>query len=202
MTLEAYFDERAEIWDETVAEKDTGKLAAMAARFGLKPGDTVLDVGSGTGVLVPYLLAQLGSSGTLVGLDLARRMLRQAAAKEFGPMLSLLQADVRLAPLRAGTCDAVVCYSSFPHFRDKPAVLRELHRILRAGGMLAIAHTSGRQHINARHARVAMLKDDRLLDEPEMRRMLVTAGFVEIAVEDRPDSYLVTARKPGSPARG
>ena len=202
MTLEAYFDERADTWDETVAEKDTGKLVAMAVGLGLKPGDTVLDVGSGTGILVPYLLAQLGPSGTLVGVDLARRMLRKAAAKGFGPRVSLLQADICLAPLRAGTCDAVVCYSSFPHFRDKPAALGELLRVLRAGGMLAIAHTSGRQHINAIHARVPGLKDDRLLDEPEMRRLLVAAGFVDIAVEDRPDSYLVTARKPEFPARG
>jgi ubiquinone/menaquinone biosynthesis C-methylase UbiE len=202
MTLEAYFDERADVWDETVAEKDSAKLSAMAARLGLKPGDTVLDVGSGTGVLVPYLLSQLGSSGTLVGLDLARGMLRKAADKGFGPRVSLLQADIRLAPLRSGACDAVVCYSSFPHFRDKPAALWELHRVLRPGGALAIAHTSGREHINARHARVPMLKNDRLQDEPEMRRMLVGAGFADIAVEDRPDSYLVTARKPASPVRG
>jgi ubiquinone/menaquinone biosynthesis C-methylase UbiE len=201
MTLEAYFDERADTWDETVAEKDTGKLAAMAARLGLKPGDTVLDVGSGTGILLPHILRQLGSTGTVVGVDLARRMLRKAAAKGFGASVGLLQADISLTPLRAETCDAVVCYSSFPHFRNKPAALKELRRVLRAGGTLAIAHTSGREHINAIHARIPGMKDDQLHDGPEIRRLLVAAGFIDVAVDDQPDSYLVTARKPESPTR-
>jgi len=202
VTLEAYFDERAETWDETVAEKDAGKLGLLAARLGLKPGGVVLDVGTGTGVLVPHILGQLGSGGTVVGVDLARGMLRRAAAKGFGPRVVLLQTDITLTPLRAETCDAVICYSSFPHFRDKPAALRELWRVLRPGGVLAIAHTSGREHINGRHARVPMLKDDRLPAEDEMQLLLTAAGFSHVGVEDRPDSYLVIARKPAAPARG
>ncbi len=201
MTIEAYFDERADAWDETAAEKDGTKLSAMAERLGLKPGDTVLDVGSGTGVLLPHILRHVGSTGTVVGVDLARRMLRKAAVKGFGPRVSLLQADICRTPLSAGMCDAVVCYSSFPHFQDKPAALRELHRVLRPGGTLAIAHTSGRDHINTRHARVPVLGNDLLPGEAEVRRLLTAAGFTDIAVEDRPDSYLVTTRKPAAPAR-
>ncbi len=199
MTLEAYFDERADTWDETAAERDGDKLAALAGRLGLNPGDTVLDVGTGTGVLVPYLLKQLGSSGTLVGVDLARQMLRKAAGKRLGPAVNLLQADIMHTPLRSESCDAVVCYSSFPHFRDKLAALCEVYRVLRPGGRLAIAHTSGRERINARHGRVALLANDLLPDEAEMRGVLAAAGFTDVEIEDLPDRYLATAWKPAAP---
>ena len=48
-----FFNARAATWDERAAEKDVGRLKAMAARLDITPGSTVLDVGTGTGVFVP-----------------------------------------------------------------------------------------------------------------------------------------------------
>jgi cyclopropane fatty-acyl-phospholipid synthase-like methyltransferase len=46
----AYFNEKADIWDDQIAEKDTSKLERIAECLAIKPGSTILDIGTGTGV--------------------------------------------------------------------------------------------------------------------------------------------------------
>jgi SAM-dependent methyltransferase len=91
--------------------------------------------------------------------------------------------------------DSVVCYSSFPHFSDKPKALAEIHRVLREGGRLVICHTSSRAHINEIHSQLPDVKDDLLPGGNEMRAMLEAAGFGEIIIEDGSESYLAGAMK-------
>ncbi|MCJ7743512.1 MAG: methyltransferase domain-containing protein [Dehalococcoidales bacterium] len=193
---QAYFNERADIWDETVAEKDAARLEQMARRLNLQPGATVLDVGSGTGVFLPFLLRVVGRQGRIVALDFAERMLKKAHAKGFDHDIAYLQADVSHVPARSESFDAIVCYSSFPHFPDKPKALGELRRVIKNGGQLLICHTSSRTQINALHRQVPAVKNDTLPDEAEMQGMLAVAGFTGIRIEDKSDSYLVSAEKP------
>jgi ubiquinone/menaquinone biosynthesis C-methylase UbiE len=197
----AYFNEQADIWDEAIAEKDATKLERMARRLNIKPGSTVLDVGTGTGVFLPFLLRVVGRHGRIVALDFAEQMLKKARAKGFDHNIVYLQADVSHIPARPETFNAIVCYSSFPHFPDKLKTLGELRRVIKSGGHLLICHTSNRTQINAIHREIPAVKNDTLPDEAEMRRMLVAAGFTRIKVEDRSDSYLVSAEKT-VPAQG
>ena len=90
----AYFDEKAAIWDEVIVEKNVAKLQDMARTLALKPGSTVLDVGTGTGVFVPFLLSQIGKSGRLVYLDFAEEMLNRARAKGFKGNIDYICADI------------------------------------------------------------------------------------------------------------
>jgi ubiquinone/menaquinone biosynthesis C-methylase UbiE len=192
----AYFNEQADIWDETVAEKDTKKLERMAKRLNIKAGSIVLDVGTGTGVFLPFLLRVVGRSGRIVALDFAERMLKKAHAKGFNRGITYLQAEVSHIPARPESFDAIVCYSSFPHFPDKFKTLGELRRVIKNGGQLLICHTASRTQINAIHRQVPAVKDDTLPDETEMRGMLMAVGFTSIRIEDRSDSYLASAEKP------
>jgi len=121
--LRTYFNEQADSWDENVAEKDAAKLEQMAGRLELKPGSMVLDVGTGTGVFIPYLFDSIGKKGRIVALDIAEEMLKKARTKRFDGNIDYLQADIGEIPLPDGTFDSVVCYSSFPHFQDKPGGL-------------------------------------------------------------------------------
>ena len=191
----AYFNERADIWDESIAEKDATKLEHMAKRLHIKSGSIVLDVGTGTGVFLPFLLRVVGRQGRIVALDFAERMLRKARAKGFDRGIAYLQADVGHIPARPQSFDAIVCYSSFPHFPDKPKALGELKRVIKKGGQLLICHTSSRAQINAIHRQVPAVKNDTLPDEAEMQGMLAVAGFTGIRIEDKSDSYLVSAEK-------
>ena len=186
--IRTYFNERAAIWDETAAEKDMTKLEQMAERLNIKPGSIILDVGTGTGVFLPFLLGRIGKNGRIVTLDLAEKMLKKARAKSFDGNIDYLCTDVTNIPLHNEIFDIVVCYSSFPHFQDKPRAFAELSRVIKSGGRLLICHTSSRAQINEIHRQIPAVKNDILPDGDEMRLMLSAAGFTEIKVEDNSDS--------------
>ena len=193
--IKTYFNEKAAAWDETVAEKDLIKLEDMARRLDIEPGSTVLDVGTGTGVFVPFILSKLGTNGRLVCLDFAEEMLKRAQAKGFPGNIEYICADIADSRLDDETFDAVVCYSSFPHFQDKPGALSEINRILKKCGRLFICHTSSRPAINEIHQQIPEVHKDLIPDEAKMRQMLSATGFAEISIWDDSDKYLATAVK-------
>jgi ubiquinone/menaquinone biosynthesis C-methylase UbiE len=191
-----YFNSLAAVWDEKVAEKDAARLEAMAARLDIKPGAAVLDVGTGTGVFVPYLLKKIGEKGSLVCLDYAEEMLKIAYAKGFQGDVSYLCADIEDCRIPEKSFDAVVCYSVFPHLHDKLKVLKKINHLLKGNRKVFICHTSSRQTINDIHRNLPEVSGHLLPRNEEMRRMLAAAGFRDISIADGKDDYLVSARKP------
>ena len=194
--IRGYFNQRADIWDENIAEKDATKLERMAKRLNITSGSTVLDVGTGTGVFLPFLLGEVGAGGRIIALDLAEEMLKRARNKGFGGNSDYLHADIQDIPLRDEIVDCIVCHSSFPHFQDKPGALTEINRVTKSGGRLLICHTSSRATINEIHRQIAAVQNDTIPDGDEMQLMLSAAGFAEIKVDDNSDSYLASAKKP------
>jgi ubiquinone/menaquinone biosynthesis C-methylase UbiE len=191
----AYFNQQANIWDEKIAEKDSNKLQRIAGCLKLQYGATVLDVGTGTGVFLPYLLKLVGENGRIIALDHAEKMLSKAKTKGFAGNIDYICADVMAVPLAGGICDAVVCYSSLPHFPDKLKAFLEIKRLLKKGGQVFICHSSGREHINSIHCRISEVLNDLLPDAIEMTQLLTEAGFTGIIVEDKADSYFACGRK-------
>ena len=195
--IRTYFNAKAAIWDETVAEKDVTKLEYMASRLAIEPGSKVLDVGTGTGVFVPFILSRIGEKGKLVCLDFAEEMLKMVQAKGFEGNIEYICADVAASRLDDETFDTVVCYSSFPHFQDKQRALEEIRRVLKKGGRLFICHTSSRHAINKIHRQILEVQNDLIPDEVEIRQLLSAAGFDEISICDNDDNYLASATKLG-----
>lgn len=193
--IKTYFNGKAAVWDETAAEKDTGKLRELAACLDMEPGSTVLDVGTGTGVFLPHILNIIGESGKLVCVELAERMLQRCQAKGFEGNIEYICSNITDTRLPDDVFDCVVCYSSFPHFQDKPGALREIHRMLTPGGRLFICHSAGRQTINGIHLRIPEVSDDLIPDENQMRQLLQETGFTEISIYDGGDRYLARAVK-------
>ena len=194
--LREYFNSRADIWDENIAEKDTHKLTQMAERLELKPDSVILDVGTGTGIFLPYLLKNIGEKGKIVALDLAEEMLAKARAKYPGENIEFLQADIMEIPLYEEIFDSVVCYSSFPHFRDKHKALTEMKRVMKPGGRVYICHTSSRDHINGIHATLPGMENDLLPAPKDMRILLADAGFTVVKIEEDSESYLAVGETP------
>ena len=193
--IRAYFNEKAATWDKTVAERDSTKLERMAKRLKIKPGSTVLDVGTGTGVFIHFLLGEIGKGGRIIALDFAEKMIGRARAKGFNGNIDYLCADVTNIPLGNEIFDIIVCYSSFPHFQDKSRALAEMNRVIKRGGRLLICHTSSRASINEIHRQIPAVENDIIPEEGEMQIILLRAGFTEVKIDDS-ESYLASARKP------
>lgn len=114
-------------------------VVATALWLGLKPR-TVLDVGCGTGQLLAFT-AKRFPSATLVGADVSAGMLRNAhpATQTGPPRAHLVQAAVEHLPFADATFDLVTSTVSYRHWTNPTAGLREIHRVLRAGGVLILA---------------------------------------------------------------
>lgn len=106
----------------------------------------VLDVATGTGRLPLALLEQPLFQGRIVALDLSRRMLSVAADKlaPFGERVALLHQRAEVLPFPDDTFDVVSCLEALEFMMDPPAVLRELARVLRPGGLLVLTNRQGR----------------------------------------------------------
>ncbi len=195
--IRTYFNGKAAMWDEIAAEKDWSKLRQMAERLDIRPGSMVLDIGTGTGVFIPYILHSIGCEGKILALDIAEEMLRRAKVKSFNGAVDFLNADVSCIPLLEASVDSVVCYSSFPHFQDKEKALAEMYRVVKRGGRLFICHSSSREAINGLHNGIPEVAHDVIPEEWEMREMLSESGFADIVIEDNCEDYLCRALKKG-----
>lgn len=193
--LRDYFNKQAEMWDKTASETDSAKLAKLAAQIELNPGDVVLDVGTGTGVFLPYIMQRIGTQGHIYALDIAEKMLAKAQQKYLQNNIKFICGSVEEIPLSDNTCNSVICYSSFPHFRDKQRALREMKRVLKKGGLLFIGHTSSRAHINHIHSHHEVTTHDLLPDAVEMTQLLSSTGFIGVKVAETPDSYVAMGRR-------
>jgi ubiquinone/menaquinone biosynthesis C-methylase UbiE len=112
------------------------------AALGLRPGDTVLEIGAGTGRNLPYLVGAVGPRGTVIGVDLSAGMLREAAkliARRGWSNVELIESNAATVELDREV-DAVLfslSYSAMPQDARKPAATRAWER-LRPCGRLAV----------------------------------------------------------------
>jgi ubiquinone/menaquinone biosynthesis C-methylase UbiE len=196
MQLQEYFDQLAPTWDKELTGERLKCLGDIVKELDIAPGYYVLDIGSGTGVLLPLLVAEMGGEGKIVALDFSAEMLGQAKAKNFQPIVSFAQADVLAIPLADNSVDLAICNSAFPHFDDKVNALKEIARVLRNNGRLVICHTMSRKMINQLHQSIGgAVANDLLPDEFQLKRLIKLAGLKVTHFEDGPERYLVIAEK-------
>jgi ubiquinone/menaquinone biosynthesis C-methylase UbiE len=105
-----------------------------------QPGEQVLDVACGTGVVARSIVPMLKPGGKVVGLDINPAML-EIACKQFSNHCAEIdwrEGQAEKLPLPAGTFDLVVCQQGLQFFKDRPAAAREMHRVLRENGRVGI----------------------------------------------------------------
>lgn len=190
-----YFNSKAAIWDEQIAERDTEKLRTLAESMDIDAGDTVLDVGTGTGIFVPFILQKIGGNGRLICMDYAEEMLQIARSKFSNANIRFVCADIHSSGLSGDQFNAVVCYSSFPHFVDKPGALKEIYRLLKQNGKLFICHSASRSFINNLHSQLPQVSDHLIPEDGILKDMLIAAGYSAITIQDSPVRFFVRAVK-------
>lgn len=197
MDRPGFFDHHAATWDADRHPEEDSRLARVVALAEVRPGHTVLDVGTGTGVLIPHLLRAVGPTGTIVAVDLSLGMLEAAREKRFPPNVIFHQADAHQLPFPEAEFDRVICNAVFPHFQDRRQSLREMKRVLRSGGILVVSHPIGREAVNKIHREAGgPVADDRVPGPGEMVALLREAGLTDMLALDEIRFYLVRALKP------
>ncbi|NLU68737.1 methyltransferase domain-containing protein [Streptomyces sp. HNM0574] len=189
-SVREFFAARADRWDEKFPE-DGPAFEAAVAEMGLRPGDTVLDAGCGTGRALAALRAAVGAEGTVLGVDLTPEMIDTAVRKGRQRDAGLTVADVSRLPVCDGALDAVFGAGLISHLPGPEAGLRELARTVRPDGQLALFHPIGRAALAARHGRQPAPDD--LRAEPNLGPLLARTGWRLTSFTDEPDRYLALA---------
>jgi arsenite methyltransferase len=200
---------------ETVVSYGCGNPTAIA---GLRPGEVVLDLGSGAGLDCFLAARQVGPSGRVIGLDMTDEML--ALAEQNRAKLGLTNVEftkgfMEAIPLPDASVDVIISNCVINLSPDKDAVFREAFRVLRPGGRLHVSDV-----VLLRPLSPAEQEDLNLwagcvsgaLEREDYAARLRAAGFVDVAVQlqeataeeaDRPwRSALINARRPGGAETG
>lgn len=164
---------------------------ANAAR--IRPGQRVLDVACGTGVLALELAERVGSPALVTGVDAGSGMLEVAA--HLAPRICWRRGMAEVLPFADDSFDAVVSQFGLMFFGDPHRALEEIRRVLAPGGSWAVAVWDSLAHTPAYAAEHAVLEEMAgaeaaaalaapfvLGDPQQLRRLFTDAGFTELEV--------------------
>lgn len=142
-----YFDRLAPGWDAGITPNDE-IISLILDNAQVTEGKDILDVGCGTGVLIPYYLKRNVRSVTAV--DISPGMTAIARERFSRPDVSILCGDA--AELKTKKrFGSIVIYNALPHFQDPELLISHLSTLLKHGGILTAAHGLSREKINSLH---------------------------------------------------
>src|SRR5271155_1701988 len=172
--------------DAVAASRGCGNPTALAE---LKPGETVLDLGSGGGIDVLLSARRVGPSGKAYGLDMTDEMLalaRDNQRKAGVANVEFLKGEIESIPLPDNTVDVIISNCVINLSGDKDRVLREALRVLKPSGRLAVSDVVARGQVPdavRRHVELWSGCIAGALKESDYRAKLKAAGFEAIDVE-------------------
>ena len=155
----------------------------------LRPGETVLDLGSGGGIDVILSARRVGPTGKAYGLDMTDEMLELAEENKRKSGLTnveFLRGEIESIPLPDNTVDVIISNCVINLSGDKDRVLREAFRVLKPGGRFAVSDVVVRGEVPAGIRKSMELWVGCIagaLSEDDYRNKLATAGFIGIDVE-------------------
>jgi ubiquinone/menaquinone biosynthesis C-methylase UbiE len=197
ISRQAFFNQAANTWDRRFNTTELKSfLEEIVPKFNITKSQKILDVGTGTGILIPFLLKAVGSTGSVTAIDYAEKMVAICKAKYAQyPNVTISVQQVEKLNLPTESFDAITCFGLFPHLENKEAALSQMSRVLKPRGKLIIAHALSSWEIKAHHHNTSAVAQDVLPDESEMTQLLKQAGFSEIHITDKQGCYFCSSIK-------
>lgn len=192
-----HFNKLAATWDSLPGPPDAGEKASRFVERALHGrSGRILDVGCGTGILLPSLLARGTPAPSVIELDDALEMLRQNHRKFDGPIACRVCANALALPFRDGCFDAVLCFGVLPHLGGFRGALERLLRHVRSGGVIAVGHLMDSSTLNTFHAGLAgPVNRDTLPPAATLAEALRKLGARTACAEESPGWYFVRGEK-------
>src|SRR5512144_1623894 len=168
---------------------------ALVAHASLKIGESVVDVGCGTGAATRAAKAAVGATGTVVGIDANRYMLE--VARTLAHDITFREGDARALPIRDHSFDVALCAHTLPFIADRPRVCAQVARVVSPGGRIVVSAWESLDR-NPYYAALgdallafmgpevafAITSACTLGGERALRGLLTGAGLVDVTVDD------------------
>lgn len=184
-----YFDRLAPEWDHRMPPKEADRYLEPLRKLNLKSDEILLDIGTGTGILLPYLFS-LHPMENIFALDISAAMLAECSCKH--PFFTnLICADAKTIPLPDHSVDALVCFAVYPHFENPDPYLHEFVRLLRSGGRILIFHLMSSVRLNQLHQSLPYPLSSHVLPPvDELSSVFLRYGFAPLELTETEHLYL------------
>jgi SAM-dependent methyltransferase len=184
------FDQSYRLFEPPLPEGVPGRLERIVAAAGIRGDDRVLDVGSGTGILIP--LIQKYHPRKIIACDLSKEMLGQLKKNYTG--VEIIQKDIKDLALPDASIDVVFINACYPNIADKEGAFANLGRMLKESGRLTISHPLGKSFVD-RLRPGAPYPLDNFPSKTEASDLFHPYGFKVKAYVDEPKLYILTLLK-------
>ena len=197
MKRKDFFDSNAQTWDNDIYLKMTEKKIKnlIIPLLELKNDDKVIDIGSGTGILVPFIQEYLESGNKITELDFSEQMIK-TAKKKYADTINCISSNAENIPVKCNSFSKAIIFNSFPHFEDKQKVICEIFRILKNNAIILLAHSDSKNVIDRRHKQIGgAVANDILPSTDKLKTMFEKAGFTNIESLDSNEFFYIKAIK-------
>jgi demethylmenaquinone methyltransferase/2-methoxy-6-polyprenyl-1,4-benzoquinol methylase len=188
-----FFNKLSERWDEN-DKVSPDKYRRIVGFLNIKKKDKILDIGTGTGVLIPYIL-EYEKNVEIFAIDIAEKMIEKLKRKNFSKNVKVFVMDICKTSFKKDFFDKVIANACFPHFDNKEMALKEIYRILKRDGIFVISHPTGRYHVNEIHRKYELLEKDIIEDIYTLSKFVEGFGFKLIEGIDEKDFFIVVFKK-------
>ncbi|MCM1110444.1 MAG: class I SAM-dependent methyltransferase [Clostridium sp.] len=190
-----FFDRLAPEWDSREILSTPEKVRDITDRFGIEEGMRVLDLGTGTGVLLSELCRRVGRDGQVVAVDASPGMLAEARRKSSSlSNLRLLERDFESETIGCGRFDVAILYCVYPHLHEPRQTFERLFReSLTEHGVIYVAFPTDEQFINNIH-RTNRAPGDFLPSAPRLAERFESWGLIASCPREGGD-YVVAVRR-------
>lgn len=189
-----FFDSIAPTWDENEIRSTPERVRSILSKINIRKGMDILDLGTGTGVLVPYLSEMTGENGHITAIDLSEGMLN-LARKKYGSLknVEFLNLDFEEEQI-PGKYDIALLYCVYPHLHAPAETLEWLFKMnMKKDGRIVIAFPSDEKFINdIHHERKA--EHDHLPPANTLAEMINHWGLKADVIAATSDEYIIIIR--------